>query len=148
MSHDFEFHRRSIRLGGCDYSQPGMYFVTICTKEREPVFGNIADGVMVVNDIGKIVDATWCEIPRYYENVSIDEYQIMPDHFHGIILINEPRVPVGAGPCARPHPDASRAHPRFRYATMPQEGQPQGVAPTCARHAQQLDGERPLQTWQ
>ncbi|MEI6285726.1 MAG: hypothetical protein WCP79_04400 [Bacillota bacterium] len=41
MSHDYEFHRRSIRLPGYDYSQPGMYFVTICAEEREPVFGNI-----------------------------------------------------------------------------------------------------------
>lgn len=82
-------HRRSIRLKNFDYSKPGAYFITICTKNRERLFGDVVDGKMVLNDGGKAAERCWMEIPLHYPNVVPDEFVIMPDHVHGIIVINE-----------------------------------------------------------
>lgn len=79
----------SIRLQDYDYSQPGAYFITICTKNRQCIFGNIADGVMTLNDGGNVVQQCWSEIPLHYPNVSLDAFVVMPDNVHGIIVINE-----------------------------------------------------------
>ena len=81
-------HRKSIRLKGYDYSQQGCYFVTICTKNRMPLFGEIAGGEMNLNFWGRITDECWQAIPDHYPHVSLDEYVIMPNHIHGIIVIN------------------------------------------------------------
>ncbi len=107
-------HRRSIRLKGYDYSRAGAYFVTICTQNRECLFGDIVDGEMMLNDAGRMVDAVWNAMPKYYTGVDVDLFQIMPNHIHGIIII------VGAGPCACPDGPCA----------CPDMGQPQGVAPT------------------
>lgn len=83
-------HRRSIRLKGYDYSQKGLYFITICVKDRECLFGEIV-GVenfqpeMILNDAGKIADECWLGIPGHFPNVVLHEYIIMPNHVHGII---------------------------------------------------------------
>lgn len=81
-------HRRSIRLQGYDYSQPGAYFITICTKDRKYLFGNIIDGKMVLNEYGKIAQQCWLDIPLHYQNVELNEFVVMPNHVHGIIIIN------------------------------------------------------------
>ena len=81
--------RRSIRLRGYDYSQPGAYFVTICTKNRALQFGEIRDGSMILNEHGAIVDEIWKEIPEHFPNVTLDEFIVMPDHIHGILLLGE-----------------------------------------------------------
>ncbi len=143
MSSDFEFQRRSIRLSNYDYSQSGMYFVTICTQERESKFGEIVDGVMVLNNVGVMVKNIWCEMPQHFRNIGLDEYQIMPDHFHGIIVINEmpntiPNIfqnPVGAGLVSAHIPNEVSAHipnevPPNEGQPQDMEGQPQGLAPT------------------
>jgi len=78
---------KSARLKGYDYSQNGMYFVTICTKDRECFFGEIVNGRMILNEIGKIADQFWREIPKHFPFVNLDIYQIMPNHIHGIIEI-------------------------------------------------------------
>ncbi len=80
-------HRRSIRLKGFDYSQAGWYFVTICAQNREILFGDVIDGKMVLNTFGKIIEYHWKKIPIHFKNVNIDEFQIMPNHFHGIVNI-------------------------------------------------------------
>ena len=82
-------HRKSIRLKEYDYSQPGEYFVTICTQNHEYLFGSIVNGNMDLNEKGKVVDKCWKGIPEHFSNVALDEYIIMPDHFHGIVIINE-----------------------------------------------------------
>lgn len=90
-------HRRSIRLKGYDYAQPGAYFVTIVTYQRECLFGEIVDGEMRLNEYGKIVQKWWNEIPNHFPNVEIVVFVIMPNHIHGIILISADRrgtVPV------------------------------------------------------
>lgn len=78
-------HRQSIRLKGYDYSKEGLYFITICTHERECLFGDIADEEIKLNDAGKIANECWLEIPNHFPNVILHEFIIMPNHVHGII---------------------------------------------------------------
>jgi REP element-mobilizing transposase RayT len=82
-------HRRSIRLSGYDYSQNGLYFVTICTHNREYLFGDIRDGEMHLNDAGKMIQRVWDEIPIYYPSIGIEQFIVMPNHIHGIIAIHD-----------------------------------------------------------
>lgn len=79
----------SIRAKWWNYSNPGRYFVTICTKQRIRHFGKIKNGEMFRSVAGEIAHQKWIEIPKYYDGlVQIDEFVIMPDHMHGIIIIN------------------------------------------------------------
>ena len=79
--------RRSIRLKEWDYTQPGAYFVTICSHTRAPLFGRVVDGDMVLNEYGEIVRACWREIPDHFPHVELDAFVVMPNHIHGIIVI-------------------------------------------------------------
>ena len=88
-------HRRSIRLPGYDYSQSGAYLITIVTHNRVCLVGSIMEGAMVLNDAGKMIDQVCQEIPKVLIGVELDHYQIMPNHFHGIIILN-PEHNVGA----------------------------------------------------
>lgn len=78
-------HRKSIRLKGYDYSQAGLYFITICTKNRECFFGNIVHDKMILNGTGKIADECWLQIPEHFPNTVLREKILMPNHVHGII---------------------------------------------------------------
>jgi len=82
-------HRRSIRLQGYDYSQNGAYYVTLCTQNRECLFGEIVKGEMILNEYGKTVKQCWNNLLNHYDNIELDAYVIMPNHFHGIILITD-----------------------------------------------------------
>lgn len=82
-----EYNRRSIRLKEYDYSQPGMYFLTMCTKNRECLFGEVKNGEMVLNDFGEIAKKWWRNLENKFPNISLDEYKIMPNHLHGIINV-------------------------------------------------------------
>ena len=89
-------HRRSIRLKGYDYSQAGLYFITICCYNRECLFGDVVNGEMVLNDAGKFADECWNYIPDHFPNAILHEYIIMPNHIHGIIeLLNYIGCTVG-----------------------------------------------------
>jgi REP element-mobilizing transposase RayT len=81
--------RSSLRLKGFDYSEPGAYFVTICTEDRVCYLGNIVDGITVSYPIGDVIRQIWQEIPRKFQNVDIDAFIIMPNHVHGIVIINK-----------------------------------------------------------
>ena len=81
--------RRSIRLAGHDYRQPGAYFVTICTNARAPRFGEIRSGIVRLNPTGLIARELWMAIPRHFSRVRLDEFVIMPDHMHGILIFHE-----------------------------------------------------------
>jgi putative transposase len=91
-------HRHTIRLPGYDYTRPGGYFVTIVTKNHGHIFGEIEAGEMRLNRCGEIASECWSVIPDRYMTVEIDEFVIMPDHVHGILIINEDDhgLPVGA----------------------------------------------------
>jgi len=93
-------HRRSIRLQHHDYSQAAAYFVTICVHARQCLFGEVVNGEMVLNDLGKIVEECWDDIAQHCDNVELDTFIIMPNHVHGIIVFTNT---VGAG---SPRPDA------------------------------------------
>jgi putative transposase len=98
-------NRRSIRLKGYDYSRPGAYFVTICIHDRaQRLFGNVVDGKMALNDAGECAQRCWLSIPAHFPDVTLDEFVVMPNHVHGIIVIldgtgkndtAEPAIPVG-----------------------------------------------------
>ncbi len=79
---------KSARKLDWDYTNDGWYFVTICTKNMEPFFGNITDGKMNLSEIGKIAKKYWQEIPKHFPFVELNEFIIMPNHIHGIIGIN------------------------------------------------------------
>jgi REP element-mobilizing transposase RayT len=89
-------HRQSIRLKEYDYSSPGAYFMTICTYQKEYLFGEIIDGKMKLNQFGKTLKFTWFDLPNHISGIILGEYVIMPNHFHGIIEIS-PNEPVGVG---------------------------------------------------
>ena len=116
-------HRRSIRLKGYDYSQAGLYFITICCQDRACRFGEIVGAgftpaQMVMNEYGNIAYNEWAILPERFTNFELDVFQIMPNHMHGIIVLKDV---VGAG---------------FTPAQIGQplntSGQPQGIAPTGA----------------
>ncbi len=114
-------HRRSIRLKGYDYAAAGAYFVTVCTKGRACLFGEIVNGDMQLNEFGKIVMATWADLPAHYAGVELDAFVVMPNHVHGIVVLTScgssgtdvDSDPVGAGfKPAPPTPRSQMIHGR------------------------------------
>ena len=87
-------HRRSIRLQGFDYSQPGSYFLTVCTHHRNTLFGAVTQGRMHLSGLGKLAAACWNQIPNHFANVHLDTSVVMPNHIHGIITITAPPIRV------------------------------------------------------
>lgn len=82
-------HRRSIRLRVYDYFQPGACFITICSYNRECLFGRVVGGSMRLNEYGKLVNFTWNDLPNHFSNIRLDAFVVMPNHVHGIILITD-----------------------------------------------------------
>ena len=80
-----KYRVESTRLTGWDYSSSGVYFITICTYGMKCYFGEIEKGEMILSQAGKIVNDEWLRTAIVRENVILDEYQVMPNHFHGII---------------------------------------------------------------
>jgi REP element-mobilizing transposase RayT len=91
-------HRRSIRLRGYDYAQAGAYFVTICTQDRECLLGWIVDGKMRLSEAGRMVQSVWDELPARYPGVDVDEFVVMPNHIHGIIVLTGVGATTGGCP--------------------------------------------------
>ncbi len=79
----------SIRLKDWDYRSEGAYFITICTKNRECLFGEIKNQKTFLSNTGKIAEKYWIDIPKHFGHVELDAFVIMPNHIHGIIIINE-----------------------------------------------------------
>lgn len=95
MSYDPSIHhRRSIRLKEYDYSQAGLYFVTICCQNRIHRFGKIENDEMILNEYGMIGYEEWLKLSERFTNFELDVFQIMPNHLHGIIMLTNT---VGAG---------------------------------------------------
>ncbi len=95
-------HRRSIRLKGYDYSQAGLYFITICCNHRgnqgRIPFGNIENGEMILNEYGTIAYNEWMKLPKRFINFELDVFQIMPNHMHGIIMLNTVGATLAVAP--------------------------------------------------
>ncbi len=79
--------RKNTRMKKWDYSSSGWYFVTICIKNRECVFGDVKEGKMQLNNLGKLAQKCWIEISVRYQNVEIEQFVVMPNHIHGIVVI-------------------------------------------------------------
>ena len=79
--------RRSIRLHGWDYSQAGVYFITLCTQNREHFFGEIVDGIINLKASGEMVIRTWDELPERFPFLELDAKVVMPNHFHAVVII-------------------------------------------------------------
>jgi putative transposase len=84
-----KYRIESTRYRGYDYSSPGKYFITICTKNKIRYFGKIDNGKMILSETGQIAEKFWREIPDHFPNIKLDEFIIMPDHIHGILIINQ-----------------------------------------------------------
>ena len=103
------YRRRSIRLPRFDYTQQGAYFVTMCTLNRDCLFGEIVNREMRLNDIGRVAQMMWEEIPTHFPQVETDAYVVMPNHVHGVIVIAGPNVGVSH---ASPLPQRPSGPPR------------------------------------
>ena len=91
--HPDKHHRRSIRLKGYDYSQAGAYYITICAQNRDCMFGEIINGEMKLNAAGKMLHNWWNQLPHKYPNIELDEFIVMSNHLHGMIIVGaDPRV--------------------------------------------------------
>ncbi len=98
-------HRKSTRLKGYDYSQAGVYYVTIVTYQRDCLFGDVVNEEMILNKFGKIADECWRTIPEHFPNVELGAYAVMPNHVHGIVVITN----GGRGEaCLAPTPKTKR----------------------------------------
>lgn len=145
--------RRSIRLKGYDYSQAGLYFITICVQHRECLFGEIVGAPLVgaqmqLNDAGMMVENEWLKLPERFKNIQLHEYVVMPNHFHAILEI------VGAPLVGAPNESVTQNDGiaqndgimsndgiaqndgimsndgMMQNDGMMKQGQPQGIAPT------------------
>ncbi len=152
----FQQSRRSIRLKGYDYSQEGLYFITICCQDRASLFGKIIRGDMILNDAGRMVSTEWLALKKRFPNIELHEYMIMPNHFHGILEIvaapptigeNHKQANVGENdniPNGQPQGivktgntvraslagDQNHKSPNVGDKDNNPNGQPQGIAPT------------------
>lgn len=88
-------HRRSIRLKGYDYSQAGLYFITICCQDMICRFGEIVNDEMILNESGEIAYLEWIKLQEWFPNFELDVFQIMPNHIHGIVALIPVGVPLG-----------------------------------------------------
>ncbi len=90
MKYDRNKHdRHSIRVPGYDYRTPGAYFITICSWQRECLFGEVIDGTMQLSTYGQTVLFNWSILPKRYKNVALDNFIVMQNHVHGIIILKD-----------------------------------------------------------
>ena len=126
-------NRCSIRLKGYDYSRAGAYFVTICTKNRECLFGDVVDGNMRLNPIGRIIHDQWNGIPHRFPDVNLDEFVVMPNHIHGIFAITV-GAPLAGAPNNAPTPNNAGADIRATARVAPTVGDIVGAYKSLSVH--------------
>ena len=108
-------HRRSLRLKGYDYTQAGVYFVTVVVQGRLPLFGIVVDGQMRLNAAGEMVQRIWGEMPNRFPSIAMNTFIAMPNHIHGIIMVGAPLVG------ALPPNDAKNITTETRETTIPED---------------------------
>jgi putative transposase len=91
--------RRSLRLKGYDYPSAGAYYLTVCTQNKECLFGRISKGTMFINEYGDIVADEWSKSSKIRHEIELDEFMVMPNHFHAIVFIHEGDQPVAPTNC-------------------------------------------------
>jgi putative transposase len=112
-------HRRSIRLKKYDYSREGLYYITLCVKDRFHLFGQIINEQMALNEYGEIVKTEWLKIPETRPNIQLGEYIVMPDHFHGIIIIGADSVGAILGGAIHESPQPNESPLQRRKMVLP-----------------------------
>ncbi len=95
----FKHHRRSLRLKGYDYSQEGAYYVTIVTQHHLCLFGDAVNGAMRLNELGRALEDEWLKTAEIRQNIQLDYFMVMPNHFHAVVFIT--RNVVGRGTLQR-----------------------------------------------
>lgn len=140
--------RKSIRLRDYDYTSPGAYLVTVCTRGHDCLFGSVIDGRMKLNVAGRVVQSVWDELPDHYSNVETDAFVIMPNHIHGIIVlvdgIDRPDCPVGAG--FKPAPASVRLPVHTKRHGLPEIMR--GLKTFSARNINTVRGTPGIPVWQ
>jgi REP element-mobilizing transposase RayT len=107
MDNIFGQNRRSLRIRNFDYTSEGVYYVTQCVHNRRHIFGEIKNGKMHLSSIGEMVQNAWLGLPRYDPRVSLDEFIVMPNHIHGIIVIDSDGLESHRGRARGPAPTNS-----------------------------------------
>ena len=116
-------HRRcTLRSGDYDYTQAGAYFITICTRDRECLLGKVVNGMLQLNEIGRLAESVWLQTATVRPDIELDAYVVMPNHFHAIFFIHEsPSVP-GATHRVAPTKNHSAAAGKTRRPAGPRPG--------------------------
>ena len=92
-THDSHPRRKSIRLRYFDYRQTAVYFVTICTRDKLSTMGSIRASVLTASRLGKLAETCWSAIPEHSTGVELDLFTVMPNHVHGLVIIDNPSPP-------------------------------------------------------
>jgi putative transposase len=137
--------RQSIRLQGYDYSQDGWYFITICVNGFQEFFGEIVEGNFIKSKWGEIVENCWNETVELREGeVSIDVFQVMPNHFHGIIVIGDKKkLPKVIG-----FPDTTSEKETFKSPSKTIGAIIRGFKASVTSKIQKLENVDDLKLWQ
>jgi REP element-mobilizing transposase RayT len=131
-------HRRSVRLRTWDYTNSAAYFITTCTLGRQLLFGDIHDGEMILNPLGEAVADEWLISARMRSEIILDEWGVMPNHFHGIVVIDQGDQPVAPTPAT----SKSTLIPKSLGAMV------SGFKAGSAKRVNQLRGTRGISVWQ
>lgn len=154
-----KYHRCSVRLKDYDYSQAGAYFITICTHNKECIFGNVINGGMMLNDYGKVVEREWLRTTQIRTDIELDEFVIMPNHMHGIFVIVESHVGTRAHSCAPLHKSLHNPlhiqSPQTQHVCVPVQRKPRslssflaGFKSTVTKQVNELRGTPYAPLWQ
>lgn len=135
-------HRHSIRMNNYDYSQLGAYFITICTHQREQLFGEIVNGVVELNEFGQITREEWQRTSSVRSEIELGEFVIMPNHIHGIIMIHEPVGAYGHTPLPSAKPSTFESPSRTLGAMI------RGFKSTVTTQINQKRGTPGRPVWQ
>ena len=128
-------HRRSVRLRGYDYSQAGAYFITKCAHNRRCIFGEIRNKEMYLNPFGEIAYREWEELPKRWQHLELGAFQIMPNHIHGVLVINDPQISQAD----------DLSNPKIQWAKKPTVGQVVGAydSITVTQSVKYIEGNSP-----
>lgn len=107
-------NRKNIRWRRWDYRWDGLYFITICTQNRAHFFGEIKNGKMILSPVGVLADIFWHEIPKHAKGVTLDAFVVMPNHIHGIIILENETEPLPVKP-REGEPDILRSPDELRF---------------------------------
>lgn len=119
-------NRQSIRLKGYDYSQAGLYFITLCCQNREHFFGYISQQKMHLSDAGKMIQSEWLALPARFPEIHLHEYIVMPNHFHAIIELVGATLVVAQN-AEQVNQNSGIQNPEIK-TVLPSQGQPRGLS--------------------